>query len=75
MNSSIPALVCMSWQWLDKLRLVNPPIEDTNAHVCSHHYKDEDYVKPVLEGFEPTQPTLKDHAVPTVFSFSTPAKM
>ena len=45
-----------------------------NARVCSHHFMADDYVKPVLPGFGPKKPQLKDSAVPTRFSSTKQAK-
>ena len=56
-------------QWLAKLRLENPPINDKNARVCSEHFFENDFVTAVLPGFGPAKPTLKPEAVPTKFSF------
>ena len=56
-------------QWLAKLRLENPPVNDKNARVCSEHFCEDDFVAAVLPGFGPTKPTLKPEAVPTRFSF------
>ena len=61
-------------QWIQNLRLVNPPLDDDNARVCSHHFTADDYVKPVLPDFGPKKPQLKDNAVPTRFSFTKQAK-
>jgi len=55
-------------------QLVDPPLDDDNARVCSHHFTADDYVKPVLPGFEPKNPQLKDSFVPTSFSFAKQAK-
>ena len=55
-----------------KLRLENPPIEDKNAR--GEHFLPEDYVTSVLPGHGPSKKTLKPQAVPSVFSFVTPAK-
>ena len=49
-------------------QLVDPPLDDDNARVCSHHFTADDYVKPVLPGFEPKNPQLKDSFVPMRFS-------
>jgi len=59
---------------VQNLQLVDPPLNDDNACVCSHHFTVDDYVKPVLPGFGPNKPQLKDSAVPTRFSFIKQAK-
>ena len=59
--------MCMSWQWLDKLWLVNLSIKDTNTCVCSHHFTDEDFVKPVLKDFETKKLMLKERAYSVFF--------
>lgn len=61
-------------KWLEKLRLVDPPIYQANARVCSEHFADTCYVSPVLEGHGPFTRTLKPDAVPTIFSFVSPPK-
>ena len=61
-------------KWLEKLRLVDPPIYKVNARVCSEHFADTCYVSPVLEGHGPFRRTLKPDAVPTIFSFVSPPK-
>ena len=44
-----------------------------NARVCSHHFKEDDFIKKLkLEGFTHRQ-ELNDDSVLTVFSFCTPA--
>ena len=53
---------------------IDPPIHDSNARVCSHHFTEQDFVSSIVEGFGPKRPTLKPEAVPTVFGFSQPAK-
>ena len=50
-------------KWLEKLRLVDPPIHEDNARVCSEHFT----VFPVLEGYGPSRRTLKADAVLTIF--------
>ena len=54
--------------------MVNPPIHDANARVCSQHFNDNDFVSPVLEGYGPSRHTLKPDAVPTLFSFTSTPK-
>ena len=54
--------------------MVDPPLNDDNARVCSHHFTADDYVKAVLPGFGPKNPQLKDTAVPTRFSFAKQVK-
>ena len=54
--------------------MVDPPLDDDNARVCSHHFTADDYVKAVLPGFGPKNPQLKDTAVPTRFSFAKQVK-
>ena len=61
-------------QWLEKLRLVDPPIHDANARVCDQHFNDNDFVSPVMEGYGPSRCTLKPDAVPTVFCFTSAPK-
>jgi len=61
-------------EWLAKLRMENPPIEDRNARVCSQHFLPEDYVTSALPGHGPSKKTLKPEAVPSVFSFVPPVK-
>ena len=48
----------------------NPPVNDKNAHVCSEHFYENDFVSAVLPGFGPTRPTLKPEAVLTKFCFA-----
>ena len=52
----------------------DPPIYDSNARVCSHHFIEQDFVSGAIEGFGPKRPTLKPEAVPIVFCFSQPTK-
>ena len=52
------------------MRLVDPPIYEANARVCSKHFAEACYVLSVLEGFGP----LKLDAVPTIFTFTSPPK-
>ena len=59
---------------MNSLRLKDPPIYDSNARVCSHHFIEQDFVSGAIEGFGPKRPTLKPEAVPTVFCFSQPTK-
>ena len=64
----------VSWQWLKKLKLVDPPIKDKNTHICSHYFKEDDFVKkPKLQGFE-HKLELLDDVVPIVCTFSIPTK-
>ena len=56
-------------KWLEKLRLVDPPIHEANARVCSDHFTEMCYISSMLEGFGPSRRTLKPDAVPTIFSF------
>ena len=56
------------------MKLVNPPIYDKNARVCSDHFEEASYVTSVLAGFGPSRRTLKADAVPTIFSFNLPPK-
>ena len=60
-------------QWLEKLRLVDPPINNANTRVCSQHFNNQ-FVSPVLEGYGPSQCTLKPDAVPMVFCFTSAPK-
>ena len=60
---------------LQNLQLVDPPLDDNNARVCSHHFTADDYVKPVLPDFGPKKPQLKDSAVLTRFSFAKQARL
>jgi len=62
-------------QWLAKLRLESPPINDKNACVCSEHFNEEDFVTAILPAFGPTKPTLKAEAVPTKFCFAPVPKL
>ena len=74
--------VCVCWlhikfhahQWLDKLRLVDPPIQDSNARVCSQHFSEDCFVSAVISGFGPSRRSLKAEAVPTLFSFKSAPK-
>ena len=59
---------------MNSLRLKDPPIYDSNARVCGHHFIEQDFVSGAIEGFGPKRPTLKPEAVPTVFCFSQPTK-
>ena len=53
---------------------MNPPIKDPNVRVCSHYFKEDNFIKkPKLEDFT-HRPELNDDAVPTLFSFCTPDK-
>ena len=61
-------------QWLNNLRLEDPPIYDSNTRVCSHHFILEDFVSSAVPGFGPKRAMLKPDAVLTVFCFSIPAK-
>ena len=54
--------------------MVDPPIYEANARVCSEHFSKTCYVSSVLEGFGPSRRTLKPDAVPTVFAFNSPPK-
>ena len=56
------------------MKLVDPPIYDKNARVCSDHFEETSYVSSVLAGFGPSRRTLKADAVPTIFSFNSPPK-
>ena len=57
-------------KWLDKLRLVDPPIYEANARVCSDHFTEDCYVLSILEGYGPSRRTLNPDAVPTIFAFN-----
>lgn len=63
--------------WLATLKLVDPPVRDKNARVCSEHFLPEcftTYMQERLTG-KPCRRRLKEDAVPTVFCFSkAPAK-
>ena len=59
---------------LRNIRLVDPPLDDPNTHVCSHYFAANDYVKSVLEGLGPAEPMLKQTAVQTIFSFIKPVQ-
>ena len=61
-------------KWLDKLRLVDTPIYEANARVCSDHFSEDCYVSSILKGFGPSRRTLKPDAVPTIFAFNSPPK-
>ena len=54
--------------------MVDPPIYEANAHVCSEHFSKTCYILSVLGGFGPSRRTLKLDAVPTVFPFNSPPK-
>ena len=56
------------------MKLVDPPIYDKNARVCSDHFEETSYVSSVLARFGPSRRTLKADAVPTIFSFNSPPK-
>jgi len=53
-------------QWLQNLKLVDPPLEEQNARVRSYHFMVDDFVKLVLAGHGPKNLKLKDTAVPTL---------
>ena len=57
-------------KWLDKSRLVDPPIYEANARVCSDHITEDCYVSSILEGYGPSRRTLNPDAVPTIFAFN-----
>jgi len=59
---------------INNLWLKDPPIYDSNACVCSHHFTEQDFVSCVVEGFEPKRPMLKPDAILTMFCFSNPTK-
>ena len=61
-------------QWLAKLRLENPPVNDKNVRVCSRHFLPEDFIGSVLEGLGPLKKMLKPYAVPSVISYLSPLK-
>ena len=54
--------------------MVDLPIYEANARVCSEHFSETCYILSVLEGFGPSRQTLKPDAVPTVFAFNSPPK-
>ena len=61
-------------QWLENLQLVDPPIHEANAHICSDHFVEVCYVLSVTEGVGPSRQTLKPDAVLTVLAFNSPPK-
>ena len=54
--------------------MVDPPIYEANACICSKHFSETCYVSSVLEGFGPSRRMLKPDAVLTVFAFNSPPK-
>ena len=63
-----------TYQWLEKLRLVDPPVHDSNGRVCSQHFTDNCFVSSVMERFGPARRTLKSKAVLTLFCFTSASK-
>ena len=61
-------------EWLEKLQLVDPPIHEANARICSDYFVKTCYVSSVLKGFGPSRRTLKPDTVPTVLAFNSPPK-
>ena len=61
---------------LEKLSLVDQPIHEANAPVCSDHFTETCYVLLVLEGFGPYRRTLKPDSMPMnfLFQFSSQAE-
>ena len=56
------------------MKLVDPPIYDKKASVCSNHFEETSYVSSVLAGFVPSRETLKADAMPMIFSLNSPSK-
>ena len=45
----------LEFKWLEKLSLVDLPIHEANARVCSDHFTETCYVSLVLEDFGPSR--------------------
>lgn len=60
-------------EWLNALKLVNPPIHYVNARVCSEHFASSYFLTRMQESITVKRLLSKD-AVPTTFPYSAPAK-
>ena len=63
-------LLLLVSKWLVKCGVTGAAITDSNARVCSAHFTQDDYIKPVLPDFKPMKAILKPHAIPSVFTCS-----
>ena len=63
-------------QWLAALKLVDPPIADVNARVCSQHFERRCFLTRMQETLtgKPCKRLLSPDAVPSIFAYSVPTK-
>ncbi|XP_064461592.1 uncharacterized protein LOC135371457 [Ornithodoros turicata] len=57
-------------QWISKIKRHEGPLFEVTRHtkVCSKHFRDDDFVPNAASG----KHILRDHAVPSMFSFASP---